>query len=283
VIAKKDMLNSLRRVLGNLSYAGIFPDHEITLKDGYFAYSEGGIGTPHVSLVDRLILTGDLNADGAQDAIFMLDDDSEGSGRLTFLVAVLSVFTNPQPLEAVILAGRSGVKSMALDGSQVVVDIVSHGPEDADCCPSWNMQVVYSLEDGQLVEKSRTERNQISLDDLDGTQWRLINIGGDQQTALPSNKSTLQFDDGQISGFAGCNGYSGAVSSGDYELNSIKLDTITPSSQEPCSDQVASQEKSFLEALASASAWLYEYGSLALIYGMGEDQIDKLLLEPIHK
>jgi heat shock protein HslJ len=274
-------LSSLAKILGNLSYAGVFPDQQITLKDGYFAYSEGGGGTPHVSLVDRLILTGNLNADEAQDAIFLLEDDSEGSGRLTFLVGVLNVFTDPQPVEAVILGGRSGVKSLAIDGSQVTADIVTQGPGDPDCCASWNVQVVYSLEEGRLVEKSRTERKQISLDDLDGTQWRLVALGADQQAALPENGITLQFDDGQISGFAGCNDYTGAVSSGDYGRNSIKVDSIITTTQKSCSGPVASQEKSFLEALANASAWVYEYGDLALIFGVGDDQVEKLLFEPI--
>jgi len=115
--------------------------------------------------------------------------------------------------------------------------------------------VVYSLEEGRLVKKSRTERKQISLDDLDGTQWRLVALGADQQAALPENGITLQFDNGQISGFAGCNDYTSAVSSGDYGRNSIKVDSIITTTQKSCSDPVASQEKSYLEALANASAW----------------------------
>jgi len=276
-------LRFLAKILGNLSYAGIFPDQQITLKNGYFAYGEGGSGTPHVTLIDQLLLTGDLNADEAQDAIFLLEDDSEGSGRLTFLVGVLNVFTDPQPVEAAILGGRSGVKSLAIDGSQVTADIVTQGPGDPDCCASWNVQVVYSLEEGRLVEKSRTERKQISLDDLDGTQWRLVALGADQQAALPENGITLQFDDGQISGFAGCNDYTGAVSSGDYGRNSSKVGSIITTTQKSCSDPVASQEKSYLEALANASAWVYEYGNLGLTYGVSDDQIDKLLFEPIDK
>lgn len=274
-------LRSLVKILGNLSYTGIFPDKPITLKDGTYAYSEGGIGTPHVSLVERLILTGDLNADQVQDAIFLLDDDSEGSGRLTFLVAVLNVFTDPQPVDAVILGGRSGVKSLALDGSQVVAGIVTQGPGDADCCASWHAQVVSSLEDGRLVEKSRSEGPQISLADLDGTRWRLVALGAEQQEALPGSGITLQFEAGQVSGFAGCNDYSGAIRSGDLGRNSIEVDSITPATQKSCSGQVASQEESYLEALANASAWVYEYGNLGIIFSLSDDKIDRLLFEPI--
>jgi heat shock protein HslJ len=193
----------------------------------------------------------------------------------------LNVFTDPQPVEAVILGGRSGVKSLALDGSQVVADIVTQGPGDADCCASWNVQVVYSLEDGGLVEKSRSDGKQISLADLDGTKWRLVNLGADQPAELPEGGITLQFDNGWINGFAGCNEYSSLVTSGDLGRNSIKVDSITTVKQKSCSDPVASQEKSYLDALANANAWVYEYGNLGLIYSLGDDKIDKFLFEPV--
>jgi len=47
---------ALVETLGNLSYSGLFPDQPITLKDGYYEYSEGGSGTPIVRLVDRQIV-----------------------------------------------------------------------------------------------------------------------------------------------------------------------------------------------------------------------------------
>lgn len=274
-------LNSLLNILGNLSYTGIFPEQPITLKDGYYAYSEGGSGNPHVSLVEELIMTGDLNADQAQDAILMLEDDSEGSGRLTFLVAVLNVFEDPKPVEAVLLGGRSGVKSLALDGSQVVADIVTQGPGDADCCASWNAQVVYALEDGRLVEKSRSQGAQISLNDLDGTQWRLAAQGAEGQDALPDSGITLQFEGDHVSGFAGCNDYGGVIQSGEAARNTITVDSVASVTQKSCSEPAASQEKAYLEALAKASSWVVEYGNLAIIYGMGDNLVGKLLFVPI--
>lgn len=272
-------LSTLINILGNLSYTGVFPDRPIALKNGYYAYSEGGSGKPHVSLVERLISTGDLNADGEQDAIFMLEDDSEGSGRLTFMVAVLSVYSDPKPVEAVILGGRSGVESLAVDGSQVVVDIVTHGPGDADCCASWNVQAVYSLEDDRLVEKSRTERNQISLEDLDGTRWRLVDLGDDQQAKQIDSEITLHFNDGQISGFAGCNDYSGAVSSGDYGLNSINV-SLTSTTGAICSEPASAQETAYLSRLTEASSWRYDYSYLSLLYKVDEDTNGELLFAP---
>ena len=54
---------ALAETLGNLSYAGIFPDHPIQLTDGIAYYSEDGPGKPFVRLIDHLIATGDLEGD----------------------------------------------------------------------------------------------------------------------------------------------------------------------------------------------------------------------------
>ena len=270
---------ALAETLGNLSYSGLFPDQPITLTDGYYYYSEGGTGTPSVHLIDRQIVLGDLNEDGGQDAVILLEDDSEGTGRFTFLVAVLNLLTDPMPVEAIMLGDRIGVKSLVVDGTQVVADIVAQGPGDADCCASWNVQVVYSLEDGRLVEQSRTELNRISLDDLDSTRWRLVDLNLDQEPVLPETEITLHFDDGQISGFAGCNDYSGTVSSGEYGLNSLEVSPIA-ATQSLCPDPVSAQENTYLTRLGSAESWHYDYGHLSLVYKLEEDVFGELQFTP---
>ena len=176
---------ALIHILGNLSYTGLFPDQPITLSDGIFYYSEGGVGNPRVRLVDRLIVLSDLNEDGVQDAVLMLEHDSDGSGRFTYLVAVLGVWAAPMPVEAIMIGDRIGVKSLAVEGSQVTADIVAQGPGDADCCASWNSRATYSLEGGKLVETNRNELNRISLDDLNGTEWSLIDLHSGEEADSP--------------------------------------------------------------------------------------------------
>jgi heat shock protein HslJ len=271
--------DALIDVLGNLSYSGLFPEKEITLKDGTYEYSEGGVGTPHVRLIDRQIVLGDLNEDGAQDAVILLEDDSEGTGRFTFLVAVLNVLTEPTPVEAIMVGDRIGVNSLTVDGSQVGVDIVAQGPGDVDCCASWNVRTIYTLEGGRLVEQSWTELNQISLDDLDGTQWRLIDLNVDQEAVLPDTEITLRFDDGQISGSAGCNDYSGIVNSGEYGLNSLEVSPIAATEMQ-CSDPVSDQENTFLTRLGNAESWRYDYGHLSLRYPLEESVVGELQFAP---
>ena len=271
--------DALINTLGNLSYSGLFPEKEITLKDGYYEYSEGGTGTPHVQLIDRQIVLGDLNEDGVQDAVVLLEDDSEGTARFTFLVAVLNVLTDPMPVEAIMVGDRLGVRSLAMEGPQVVAEVVTQGPGDADCCASWNVQVVYSLEDGQLMEQSRTELNRISLEDLNGTRWRLVDLNQDQEPVLPDTEITLRFEDGQISGFAGCNDYSGTVSTGEYGPNSMQVSPIA-ATQMQCPEPVSNQENTYLTRLGNAESWYYDYGLLSLRYPLEENVFGELQFAP---
>jgi heat shock protein HslJ len=269
-------------ILGNLSYTGLFPDQPITLKDGYYYYSEGGTGTPHVRLVDHQILIGDLNEDGAQDAVLMLEDDSEGTGRFTYLGAVLNVWTEPMPVEAIMIGDRIGVKSLSLDGTQIIADIVAQGLGDPECCASWNEQVVYSLENTNLVESNRKDLSRISLDDLNHSQWRLIALGTDQELAVPESEITLLFENNQISGFSGCNDYSGVVTSGEYGLNNVNFSPTT-STGKLCSDLVSNQETNYLKNLGSVVAWYYDYGYLMLSYKLENNISGEFLFSPMEE
>jgi heat shock protein HslJ len=269
----------LAKTLGNLSYNGLFPDHTIQLVDGYGAYSDGGSGKPYVRLVDTLIVQGDLDGDGQEDALTLLEDNSSGSGRFTYLAAVLNVSTQPQPLEALMIGDRTGVKSLALDGSQIVLEMVTQGPGDPMCCASWNVRAVYSLDGDRLVESSRTELDQISLKDLSGTQWRLVEMQSGQ-LPLAGSETTLQFENGQVSGFAGCNQYHGPVSSGEIGLNGLQIGPIA-ATKEACPEALSNQEAAYLAGLERASSWLYEGGDLLLVYSPGQDQIEVFRFEPV--
>ena len=98
---------------------------------------------------------------------------------------MLDALRNPTPTEALLLGDRIQVKSLAIVGSEVVADLVAQGPGDAACCASWNVRKVFALEDGRLMERSSEELSQISLSDLNGTKWRLVDLNADQEPVLP--------------------------------------------------------------------------------------------------
>jgi hypothetical protein len=201
-------------ILGNLSYTGIFPDQVIQLTDGIAKYDDGSSAKPFVRLINQLIARGELNGDLKEDAVALLEDNTSGTGRFIYAVPVLDVAGNPAPGEALMIGDRISVKSLDFDGAQVVAGLIAQGPGEAACCASWNVRKVFSLEDGRLVEKSSHDLSKVSLNDLSGSIWRLVDLNSlSGEPPQPEAEISLQIADNQLSGLAGCNQYNATVNS----------------------------------------------------------------------
>ena len=270
---------ALADTLGNLSYNGILPNQPVTLTNGYARYDDGSSAQPFVRLIDHLIARGDLNGDGVEDAVVLLEDDTSGTGRFVYAAAVLDALGNPTPTEAVMIGDRIQVKSLAIEGSEVVADLVAQGPGDAACCASWNVRKVFALEDGRLTERSSEELSRISLADLNGTKWRLVDLNGDQEPVLPDAEITMLLADGQISGSAGCNNYNGTVSSEADNPSSFVVGAIA-TTKKLCAEPVMNQEQAYLARLGKAAAWWFDGGRLALTYESPEGGFGNLVFDP---
>lgn len=97
------------------------------------------------------------------------------------------------------------------------------------------------------------------LASLSGTAWVLETLGG--KPALEATTVTARFAaDGTISGSSGCNRYSGPFSTSG---NAIKVGDVA-STMMACDDAIMAQEKSFLGALTTASAFSVDDTTLTL-------------------
>ena len=262
----------LATTLGNLTYPGLLPDQSITLTDGIGTYKEEGPGTPSVSLLDQLIAIGDLNGDGADDAVALLEDHSVGSGNFIFLAAVLNVADEPTPTMALLIGDRIQVKTLTIAGDQVVADLIAQGGSDPACCPTWNVRKHFAFQDGALVESSSEELSQVTLADLNGTNWRLVDLGEGQEPLVADTEITLLIDDGQLAGSAGCNNYNSAVTGEADVLQSFKVGPIA-ATRKLCPDPIGTQETTYLKLLESVLGWRYNAGLLALAYKVGDDYV----------
>ena len=146
--------------LGNLSYPGLFDDREIPLVDGAFSET-GDAGTIAVQLLAPFVASGDLNGDGSTDAVALLELDTSGSGRFTYLAPVLDVLTTPTVAPTIMVEDRIQPRALAIADGQVVFEYVGHGQGDGECCPSWNIRHTFAWQDGALVEVSREELSKI--------------------------------------------------------------------------------------------------------------------------
>jgi heat shock protein HslJ len=93
---------------------------------------------------------------------------------------------------------------------------------------------------------------------LEGTDWILSNT-------LPGTSITINFANGNLSGFAGCNSYNATYSStrAAGPSNDISLGPIS-STQQLCSEEIMGQEQGYLTSLQSASSYAIDGTTLTL-------------------
>lgn len=106
-----------------------------------------------------------------------------------------------------------------------------------------------------------------STENLDGTEWVLTSLNGD--SLIEGTHITLNFAEGRIGGFAGCNGYSGEYTAADEGILTIPEITITEMGcLEP--EGVLQQEVAYVEALRVAVAYRLSEEHLEIENASGE-------------
>lgn len=130
------------------------------------------------------------------------------------------------------------------------------------------------------------ERQQLKIEstgeavNLDGTQWTLSVLNG--KSLIDGSRITLNFADGYVNGFAGCNGYRSLIIGTDTEkykyratddgLLTIPNFVIT---EKDCStpEGVMQQEMAYVETLRNAAAFRLKDDSLEIEDASGETRL----------
>ena len=198
------------------SYSGI-AETPVELSGGKWEgepWVEGGASRPAAGLVTDFRLTGDLNGDGAEEAVFLLWSSSGGSGTFDYL-AVLGRDANglAAALATAALGDRVKVRSADIVEGRIVLEVLQAGPEDAACCPGQMFKRIFALEGGAMNEVSSEDQGRFSVNDLAGN-WRLTHFGRDEEVPQGIDIN-LRFEGDRIGGVAACNNYSGAVIEGE--------------------------------------------------------------------
>lgn len=258
--------------LNNLTYKGI-TEQPIRLKDGVCEGAPAAPGAPlqpRVLLLDGSRVTGDLDGDGIDDAAVLLAASSGGGGESLYLAVVRGAKNEEEirNLATQLIGNRVRVRAFRIDQGKLVLDLVKAGAGDAACCPSLKVRTGFRLENEALVESGREEQGRLSIADLPGTTWSLIQLGSKQ--SLPSGVAvTIEFEGDQVSGSAGCNRYfAGIKGNGPYDI-SIGSPGAT---RRACPEPVMAVETLYLNALQKVSQFEFRAGRLVLTYNPGENQ-----------
>jgi len=89
---------------------------------------------------------GDINGDGEEDAAVILSENGGGSGFFYSLITLISNKDNfLQEGTPVSLGDRILLNSINIKKGIIIIDMITHGPQDASCCPTVRVIAKYQL------------------------------------------------------------------------------------------------------------------------------------------
>jgi hypothetical protein len=147
-------------ILQNMEYKVASLDNAaFTLTDGLFEDREAMI---YVSYI-RTEAYADVNGDGKEDAIVLLGANTGGSGIFTDLAIVATDESNqPINIATVMLGDRVDVRDLTIEDGNILVTMVTQGPNEPMCCGTLEVTVTYALEGETLTEVARTENGYLN-------------------------------------------------------------------------------------------------------------------------
>jgi heat shock protein HslJ len=252
--------------LKNAAYHSEWP------KDGIAQLTDGEYRKPIVEgsateLVIRLmdVALGDLDGDGVSDAAVVLVTDPGGSGTFFELAAVVNQDGNPEHVTSVSLGDRMQIEALSIEAGQIIVEMITHGPDDPMCCPTQQVVQTYVLQGDTLVLVSSEVISYEPAGDpaITGVEWQwtgLIETMPAAQSVVPDpeNYTLLLQPDGALHIKADCN-----VVGGSHTLEGDGLTiALGPSTMAYCGDQSLDQQ--YLELLSNVDGYGIEDGQLVL-------------------
>lgn len=210
-------------ILSNLAYSNtaLLTD-TIQLVNGVYTTTvvPDGATVASVELTD-IAAAGELN--GQPSYAVILVSNGGGSGMFYDLAVVAEVEGAWTNVATTGLGDRVSINSLAIENNQVVVDMVTQGPDDPMCCPSQQVVVAYELQDGALVEvepASATTRS--AADGIVGVTWQWVESLYSDDTSVsvadPSLYTLTLLPDGSVALQVDCN-----RGGGTYTLDGSQL------------------------------------------------------------
>jgi heat shock protein HslJ len=260
--------------LRNASYRG-FEDlaAEITLQNGRWEgepYVAGGATLPQAQMVEDLYLSGDLDLDGSPETAVLINYAPGGTGDFLYLAIMKKHEDMPINLATLYVGDRVRIRDFYLKGNRIHIDLIQAGPDDGMCCPGDVLTRIWIF-DGQSLEEQPLERaaERLSPALLAGQPWQLKRWRH-EEPVVSSVPITLTYENGTLSGHAGCNHYFASIKGGSTpgDVTIAAIGTTRMSCADPT---VTAAEQRFLEQLLQVTQLSWHAGYMTLGYGQGQD------------
>jgi heat shock protein HslJ len=261
--------------LRNTAYGGLeVPGGTVTLADGEWEgepYEEGAASRPRVSLVRDLRVVGDLDGDGADEAVVALAESSGGTGTLVHLAVVARTDEGLENVATTLLGDRVQLRGMRIEEGRLLVDVLRAGPDDPACCPGDLATLGYTLAAGDLEPfDPETPGARLSLETLGEAEWVLRSWAWDEP-APAEPEVTLQYLEGRFAGRSGCNRYFAPVKETGQTPGAIEVGPAA-GTRMACPDPAGAIETRFLQQLEGVNAMGFRAGQLMLSYTSDESR-----------
>jgi hypothetical protein len=99
------------------------------------------------------IALGNLSPNQTKDAAVIYAYNTGGTGNFTMLAAVINDQGRPKDIARTDLGDRVKINSLSIQAGKIIIDMVTHGPNDPACCPTVKKRATYVLVGDKLVEK----------------------------------------------------------------------------------------------------------------------------------
>jgi heat shock protein HslJ len=252
--------------LKNAAYHSEWPEDGLAqLADGEYRKPivEGSATELVIRLMD--VALGDLDGDGVSDAAVVLVTDPGGSGTFFELAAVVNRDGSPEHVTSISLGDRAQIEALSVEAGQVVVEMITHGPDDPMCCPTQQVVQTYTLQGDELILVSSEIVSAEPAGDpaITGIEWQwsgLVETMPAAQSVVPDpeNYILLLQPNGALHIKADCN-----VVGGSHTLEGDGLTiTLGPSTRAYCGEQSLDQQ--YLELLSNVYGYGIEDGQLVL-------------------
>ena len=265
--------------LANATYSGIY-DEPVTLTDGLFEgepYVEGASSRPRVQLIDGMSATGELDGDGVEEIVVLVTQMSGGTGENLYLAVMRGENDAAANVGTALVGDRIKLRTMAIVGSRLRLEVLQAGPEDAMCCPGELATREWAFTDAGFEEVSTEVTGRLSLAALVGPEWVLADLDfREPAPAEPEIDMTIA-EDGSVSGSSGCNRFNGKFEEGS-ELGTVSSGPLM-STMMACEPETMELEQLFLQRLGGVTGFSFWVGHLALSW-QAEDNAGTLLFAP---
>jgi heat shock protein HslJ len=230
-----------------------------------------------VSLAPGFRVTGDLDGDGADEAVVVLAQSSGGSGTFNSLAVVKRTPGGLRNLATATLGDRVGIRSARIEGGQLLVSVVRAGEQDAMCCPGELADLAWVLSGDKLEPAaSAGVTGRLSLDTLAGAEW-VLRAWDLEEPAPAEPEVTLTCKDGRLTGTSGCNRYNAAAKAGD-QPGDLSVGPAAGTMM-ACPEPQSAVETRYLKQLAGAIRYGFMFGHLAITYRTDGGAVGVMLFE----